>query len=399
MSKKTKIILAIIVVVIVVGVIWTCSGSGKVNKVTYEYETAQKRDISSSITATGTVEPVTEVEVGTQVSGIVDKLYADYNSIVKKGQLIAELDKTNLVNELSSAKSSMASAKSDYEYQMKNYTRMKTLHEKQLISDDDYESAVLAYEKAKNTYDASLVTVKKAETDLGYATINSPIDGIVLSREVEEGQTVNAGMETPTLFIIAQDLTDMRVIADVDEADIGGVEEGQRVEFTVDAHPIDTCEGRVTNVRLEATEASNVITYEVVISAANPDLKLKPGLTANVTIFTLDKSDVLAVPSKALRFTPNSSFLGEKDVVEDCEGTHKVWTREGTTFKAHAVEVGITNGTLTEIVSGLAEGTQVLTDAETGVMPGSKAVATEESNSSSEERSPFAPTPPGQKKK
>lgn len=398
MSKKVKIILATLMLLIVIGGIWTCGGSGSKYKVTYESGTVQKRDISSSVTATGTVEPVTKVEVGTQVSGIVSKLYADYNSNVKKGEVIAELDKTNLLNELASAKSNLASSKSEYEYQLKNHTRMKTLHEKQLISDNDYESALLSYEKAKNTYETNKNEVNKAQTNLGYATITSPIDGIVLSREVEEGQTVNAGMETPTLYIIARDLTDMRVIADVDEADIGGVEEGQRVLFTVDAYPNDTFEGRVTQVRLEATEESNVITYEVVISAPNPDSKLKPGLTANVTIYTLEKNGVLSVPAKALRFTPNETLVGPEDQILDCEGTHKVWTWDGKTFKAHAVETGISNGSLTEILSGIAEGAQVITDAHIGQMPGGSH-ANAGTGSENQERSPFAPGPPGKKKK
>lgn len=398
MSKKIKIILTVLVLLIVIGIIWTCSDSGSKYKVTYEFENVQKRNISSSVTATGTVEPVTKVEVGTQVSGIVSKLYADYNSTVKKGDIIAELDKTNLLNELASAKSNLASSKSEYEYQLKNYTRMKTLHEKQLISDNDYESAVLSYEKAKNTYEMNHIEVNKAQTNLGYATIASPIDGVVLSREVEEGQTVNAGMETPTLYIIARDLTDMRVIADVDEADIGGVTEGQRVTFTVDAYPNDTFEGKVTQVRQEATEESNVITYEVVISAPNPDLKLKPGLTANVTIYTLEKNHVLSVPAKALRFTPNKSLISPENEVIDCEGNHKVWTREGQTFKAHSVEVGISNGSLTEILSGIGEGTQVITDATVGQMPGNSN-ANASTNSESQERSPFAPGPRGKKNK
>ena len=398
MSKKVKIILTVLVLLIVIGIIWTCSDSGSKYKVTYEFENVQKRNISSSVTATGTVEPVTKVEVGTQVSGIVSKLYADYNSTVKKGDIIAELDKTNLLNELASAKSNLASSKSEYEYQLKNYTRMKTLHEKQLISDNDYESAVLSYEKAKNTYEMNHIEVNKAQTNLGYATITSPIDGVVLNREVEEGQTVNAGMETPTLYIIARDLTDMRVIADVDEADIGGVTEGQRVTFTVDAYPNDTFEGKVTQVRQEATEESNVITYEVVISAPNPDLKLKPGLTANVTIYTLEKNHVLSVPAKALRFTPNKSLISPEDEVVDCEGNHKVWTREGQTFKAHSVEVGISNGSLTEILSGIGEGTQVITDVTVGQMPGNSN-ANASTNSESQERSPFAPGPRGKKNK
>ena len=227
--------------------------------------------------------------------------------------------------------------------------------------------------------------VQEAQTNLGYATITSPIDGVVLSKEVEEGQTVASAMTTPTLFIIAQDLTDMRVIANIDEADIGGVKEGQRVTFTVDAFPEDTFEGAVTQVRQQATTESNVVTYEVVISAPNESLKLKPGLTANVTIYTLEKNGVLAVPARALRFTPNEALLQEDETVEDVEAPAKVWTKEGNTFKAHKVETGTSNGMLTEILSGVAAGTEVLTDFEI--------VGGEEEEEEETTSNPFMPRP------
>ena len=179
---------------------------------------------------------------------------------------------------------------------------------------------------------------------------------------MEEGQAVAASFNTPELFSIAQDLTDMRVIADIDEADIGGVKEGQRVSFTVDAFPEDHFEGQVTQVRQQATTESNVVTYEVVISAPNNDLKLKPGLTANVTIYTFEKNDVMAVPTKALRFIPTEAILEKGQTISDCEGDHKLWTLEGNTFKAHKVEVGTSNGILTEITGGISEGTVILTD-------------------------------------
>lgn len=365
---------------------------GKKTEVKYESSKVSKQNISTSITATGTIEPVTEVEVGTQVSGIIDKIYVDYNSVVKKGQLIAELDKTNLLSELSSAKSNMESAKSKVEYQKSNYNRYKELYSKGLVSADDYENAKLSYKQASEEYAIQKESVSKAQTNLGYAIITSPIDGIVLSKEVEEGQTVAAAMETPTLFIIAQDLTDMQVIADVDEADIGGVKEGQRVTFTVDAFPDDLFEGKVTQVRQEATEESNVVTYEVVISAPNDDLKLKPGLTANVTIFTNERDGVLAVPSKALRFAPNENLLAEGESITDCEGKDKVWMREGSNFKAVPVKIGVTNGTYTEIISGLKEGDAVLTDF---IIGNDQPEETEETA----EKNPFMPGPPDKKKK
>lgn len=343
-------------------VIWALLGGKKEEKIAYETAIVEMGNIQNSITATGTIEPVTSVTVGTQVSGIVSKLYVDYNSIVKKGQVIAELDKTNLISELNTAKANLASAQSALNYQQANYQRYKTLFDKGLVSADDYESARLSYLQAKEQVASSRENVNKAQTNLGYATITSPIDGIVLSKSVEEGQTVASSFSTPELFVIAQDLTDMRVIANIDEADIGGVKEGQRVTFTVDAFPDDSFEGQVTQVRQQATTESNVVTYEVVVSARNDNLKLKPGLTANITIFTLEKNDVLTVPSKALRFIPTEAILTKGQVIEDCEAQHKVWTLEGNVFKAHAVEIGTTNGMTTEIVNGISKGTKVLVD-------------------------------------
>ena len=360
--KNKKLWMGVGAVVIVALVIWMCSGGKKEETVEFETAKAERQDIHTTITATGTIEPVTSVTVGTQVSGIVSKLYVDYNSVVKKGQVIAELDKTNLTSELNRAKADLSSAESTLAYETANFKRYQTLFDKGLVSANDYESAKLSYEKARQTAASSRENVQKAQTNLGYATITSPIDGVVLSKAVEEGQTVAASFNTPELFNIAQDLTDMRVIADIDEADIGGVKEGQRVTFTVDAFPDDKFEGQVTQVRQEATTTSNVVTYEVVISAPNKDLKLKPGLTANVTIYTLEKNGVLAVPAKALRFTPNEALLKNGQQIEDLEVPMKVWTLEGNTFKAHKVEVGTTNGMLTEIVSGINEGTDVLVD-------------------------------------
>ena len=360
--KNKKVWLGVGAVVLIVIVAWMLSGDKKEQKTEFQTAKVERQDIHTSITATGTIEPVTSVTVGTQVSGIVSKLYVDYNSVVKKGQIIAELDKTNLISELNTAKANQASAQSTLNYEQANYNRYKTLYDKGLVSADEYESARLSYDKARQQAATSRESVQKAQTNLGYATITSPIDGVVLSKSVEEGQTVAASFNTPELFTIAKDLTDMRVIADIDEADIGGVKEGQRVTFTVDAFPEDKFEGQVTQVRQQATTESNVVTYEVVISAPNKDLKLKPGLTANVTIYTMEKNGVLAAPAKALRFTPNEALLQEGQQIEDVEAAQKVWTLEGNTFKAHAVQTGTTNGMMTEIISGIDEGTEVLID-------------------------------------
>ncbi len=362
MKGNKKLWIAICAAVVVILILWLAIGGKKEEKVTFETEKVQMGDVHTTITATGTIEPVTSVTVGTQVSGIVAHLYVDYNSIVKKGQVIAELDKTNLTSELAAAKANLSSEQSNLDFQQANFNRYQTLYNKGLVSAHDYENARLTYFQAREKVASARQTVAKAQTNLGYATITSPIDGVVLNKAVEEGQTVASSFNTPELFVIAQDLTDMRVIADIDEADIGGVKEGQRVTFTVDAFPDDKFEGRVTQVRQEATTTSNVVTYEVVISAPNADLKLKPGLTANVTIYTMEKNNVMTVSSKALRFTPNPAILTEDQKIEDCEGQHKLWTKEGDTFKAHKVEVGTTNGVVTEIVSGIGKGTEVLTE-------------------------------------
>src|SRR5574344_841451 len=277
--KKIGIAAAAIVLIAIVAFLLT--GNKKEQKVTYTTEKVERQNIENTVTATGTIEPVTSVTVGTQVSGIVSKLYVDYNSIVKKGQVIAELDKTNLISELNTAKANLASFQSPLNYQHANYKRYQALYKKGLVSADAFESAELAYKQAKEQVATAKESVKKAQTNLGYATITSPIDGVVLSKAVEEGQTVAASFSTPELFNIAQDLTNMQVVADVDEAAIGDVKEGERVSFTVDAYPNDTFDGTVTQVRQEATTTNNVVTYEVVISAPNADLKLKPGLTAN----------------------------------------------------------------------------------------------------------------------
>ncbi|WP_373829032.1 efflux RND transporter periplasmic adaptor subunit [Bacteroides heparinolyticus] len=406
MNKK-KIILISIAAVLAVGAgCWLFGESKADHKVVYETATVTKGEISESITATGTIEPVTEVTVGTQVSGIIDKIYVDYNSTVTKGQLIAEMDRVTLQSELASQRAAYNGAKAEYEYQKKNYERNKGLHEKQLISDVDYEQIVYNYEKAKSSFESSQASLAKAERNLSYATITSPIDGVVTSRSVEEGQTVASGFSTPTLFTIAADLTQMQVVTDVDEADIAGIEEGQRATFTVDAYPNDTFEGVVTQIRLgqasssssssSTTSSTTVVTYEVVIAAHNPDLKLKPRLTANVTIYTLDRKNVLSVPARALRFTPEKPLIGDKDIVKDCESEYKLWTREGNTFTAHPVEIGISNGINTEIISGVNEGTVVITEAAIGNMSGGSN-APDSSQQANKEQSPFMPSRPGKK--
>ncbi|RHJ79342.1 efflux RND transporter periplasmic adaptor subunit [Parabacteroides sp. AM08-6] len=405
MNKK-KLIIGIVVVLVVVGGFWLFTGKSSKSGIRLEITKVGRSSISNTVTATGTVEPVTEVEVGTQVSGIIDKLYADYNDVVKAGQLIAEMDKVNLKAELASSEAQLASSKTEYEYQQKNYARSKVLYEKKLISDSDYETATYNYEKAKAAYDQNKAAMVKVKRNLEYATITSPINGVVINRAVEEGQTVAAGFETPTLFTIAADLTKMQVIADVDEADIGNVEEGQRVTFTVDAYPNDVFEGKVMQIRLgdsgsssssSTSSSSTVVTYEVVISADNPDLKLKPRLTANVTIFTLERENVLTIPTKALRFVPEAEILTQLGYTvsnpntEVQAGKRQVWTKNGQELKPKFVTVGSTSGNMIEITEGLNEGEELAVDLEAAT-----AISTAEAET---ERSPFMPGPPGSNKK
>ena len=364
MKKKifSKVWIAMILVVVIAVAAWLLSGDKKEEQINFKQEKVATHTLQNSITATGTIEAVTSVTVGTQVSGIVNKLYVDYNSVVKKGQVIAELDKTNLISELNTTKANLASTESNLSYQSANMKRYQTLYKKGLVSADEYENALLAYRQAKEQVASSRENVQKAQTNLGYATITSPIDGTVISKSVEEGQTVAASFNTPELFTIAKDLKNMQVIANVDEADIGGVAVGNRVNFTVDAYPDDTFQGVVKQVRLEATTTNNVVTYEVVISAPNADLKLKPGLTANVTIFTKEQANILSVANKALRFTPTKETVGKDMKIVDCKGKNKVWTLNGNTLTAHSVNIGQSDAMHTQIISGIKAGQSVVTE-------------------------------------
>ena len=388
MKKKT--LWMVIGVIAAAAILWLVFRPTGKDQVALETAMVQRIEISNSVTATGTVEPVTKVEIGTQVSGIISKLYVDYNDVVKAGQVIAEMDKVNLVAELSAANAQLATAKTEYEYQEKEYNRMKTLHDKELVSDSEFDQAQYQYQSAKNAYSQTQASYTKVKRNLSYATITSPIDGVVISKAVEEGQTVAAGFSTPTLFTIAKDLSDMQVIANVDEADIGQVKEGQRVTYTVAAYPDDVFEGRVSQVRLEATTTSNVVTYEVVINAPNPDLKVKPGLTATITIYTLEEEDVLSVPTKALRFNPDKEMLDDLGVKLEgmpkmTDSTKTVWVKRGETITPVQVVTGNTSGDRTGISGELQEGDEVVT--------GFTAEAPKKVESV--ERSPFAPGPRG----
>ena len=388
-------------------VAWLLSGNKKDEQVSFVTEAVAPANIQNSITATGSVEPVDTVSVGTQVSGIIDKIYVDFNSEVKKGQVLAVLDTKNLTSTLNSAKANLQSAQANLQsanaalgYQRANYNRYKTLYQKGLISANDFESARLSYRQAeeqvammKESVVAAQENVRTAQTNLGYATIVSPIDGTIINKYVAEGQTVAASFSTPELFGVARDLKKMQVLADVDEADIGDVRPGESVTFTVDAYPDDQFQGTVQQVRLGASTSNNVVTYKVVISTSNADLKLKPSMTANVTIYTQQKSGVLSVPTKALRFTPAKETVGKMKIKDISNAKNKVWTIEGNNIVAHQVNIGMSDGTHTQIVSGIKQGQKVIT----GVDVKTDDATADGSNSS--ESSPFAPGPRKNNKK
>ena len=388
--------------------------------------------ISTTISATGTLEPVDQVEVGTQVSGDIAKINVDFNSKVKKGQIIAELDKSKLKATLTQAEIAFRSAETDYKYKESTYNRVKKLSESHSASAVELETAEYNMNSAKLSVERSQNEVNQARLNLSYATIKSPIDGVVLKRAVEVGQTVAASMSTPTLFVIAKDLSQMKVMAAVDEADIGQVKQGQRVTFTVDAFQNETFNGSVQEVRLNPTTTSNVVTYTVVITAENPEQKLLPGMTATCTIVTQEITDAIAIPVKALKFTPADGT----PMAEPPKGMRPPHPESGdstfakgdfpppgmgsgapgkfgppTTFKKRAdgkkpsgnlvwvsidgkaaprpVKTGISDGVNIQILSGLSVGDSVVVSQET------LGTAKEKSAASS----PFMPGPPGKKKK
>ncbi len=405
MNKKLKKYLIVAAVIIVIlALVFLLLPSSKKSTIALSTTKVEKGNVATAITATGTVEPITLVEVGTQVSGVISKIYVDYNSEVKAGQVLAELDKRLLSSELENANATLQSRQVELDLQKKNYDRQKGLWEKQAISKVDWENAETTYKTAQLAVTSSKAAVLKAQTNLGYATITSTIDGVVVSRAVEEGQTVAASFSTPTLFTIANDLTKMRVIANVDEADIGGVKEGQRVTFTVDAFPEDEFNGKVVQVRLEATITSNVVTYEVVIDAPNPDLKLKPGLTANISIYTLEENDVLVIPTKAIRFNPDPEILKQIEGLQierpqqaanpNDKLTRTIWIKSGNILSPKTVTLGSNDGTHIAVTGGLNGGEEVVT----GIVQqtnGNEPPA----ESSNGESSPFMPQRPGGNKK
>ena len=308
MKKKVLIIAGVVVLVAIALLIIKPFGKKK-TEVTFETVKVEKGNITNTVTATGTIEAVTSVDVGTQVSGIIDKIYVDFNDRVKQGQVLAMIDKKQLTAQLEQSQATLNQAMAQLTYQEATYNRFKALYEKKLIAQSDYDQALYNYENAKATLKNARSSYERNKVNLDYCTISSPIDGVVLNRAIEEGQTVAASFNTPTLFTIVNDLTQMEVETSVDEADIGKVKEGQRVEFTVDAYAELKFEGKVSEVRLQPTTTNNVVTYAVILSAPNPDEKLMPGMTASATIYVDEKQNTLILSGKAMRFTPDMEYM------------------------------------------------------------------------------------------
>jgi HlyD family secretion protein len=427
MKKVTKYILIGTTTIVLAGFLYTsgCKESGK----SYSFETAvvKKGSIINTITATGTIQADTTVLIGTQVSGVINKIYVDFNSHVRKGELLAELDKTPLQTQVQQAQASLDDAKSEVEFQTATYERYKALLEKKLVAQADYDQVKYNYDKALANLKTSQAGYDKAKVNLSYASIYSPIFGVVLNRAVDQGQTVAASFSTPNLFTIGNDLTLMQVQANVDEADIGQLRKGQPVSFTVDAYPTETFKGDVRQIRLQPVVTSNVVTYTVIVNAPNPDLKLMPGMTANITVLVQKLDSVLTLPGKALRFVPDAAWIseyqktnpmpqrqanggsgqynpGQRQQVggsgaqsfsaESQSGVQQgkkpvvVWVKDGDKIHRTHIVTGAVDGSNAEIKSGLKEGDVVILSMS---LPG-KTGTTASSAQATTTSSPFMPT-------
>ncbi|HVV55604.1 MAG TPA: efflux RND transporter periplasmic adaptor subunit [Mucilaginibacter sp.] len=391
MKKGYKRLIIIVVILAAGTMIWFFFIRKPEQPVTLETANVTKGYIAQSVTATGKIEPEDTVAVGTQVSGIIKYLYVDFNSKVKKGQLIAQLDKSLLQATLDQFKGNLQNAESQLAFQKNNFNRQSQLFKVDAISKADYDSAVNSYNEAKSAVESASAQVRSATQNLAYADIYSPIDGVILNRNISIGQTVAASFNTPTLFIIAKDITKMEVDASVDEADIGNVKTGDRVSFSVDAFIHDQFAGTVKEVRLHPSVSANVVTYTTIINAPNDDMKLKPGMTANIIIYTKEVNNALLIPVKALTFTPDSSLM--KDYQIEGAASHKrmggegantgyagaahtpksrtdtgvvvqkatVWVLQGKKLIRKRIKTGLNDDTNVEVLSGLNENDVVVT--------------------------------------
>lgn len=377
LSKKAKWIIAIAAVVLLALILSLVLKKGKHAELQINTVRSSIDSVEVTVTATGELQPVYKVDVGTQVSGIVEHIYVDFNSVVKKGQKLAELDRSNLNEQLTQAQTSVSNAKSNLTLAQQQYDRVKALYDNKAATQESYESAVNSLNLAKNQLKTAQSELSRAQTNLSYATIYSPIDGVIMDKAVEEGQTVASSFSTPTLFTIANDLTQMQVQASVDEADIGEVKAGQPVTFTVDAFPDDVFAGTVKEVRINPTVTSNVVTYTVIINAPNPDMKLFPGMTANVSITTKKESGV-CIPLTALfttiepdvmkqfekkGYTFQSLYKNQEEIAQGLKDITKktIWVKKGDkNYEQVRVSVGLNNGVKTLVPEGLQEGEEVV---------------------------------------
>lgn len=407
-SKRLWWILGIIAVVILALILTSVFKKGKKGELRVMTERSVIDSIEVTVTATGELQPVYKVDVGTQVSGIVERIYVDFNTVVKKGQLLAELDRSNLNEQLKTAQASVSNAQSNLTLAQQQYDRIKILYDNKAATLEAYESAVNTLTLAKNQLKTAQSELSRAQTNLSYATIYSPIDGVVMNKAVEEGQTVAASFNTPTLFTIANDLTKMQVEAKVDEADIGEVKAGQPVIFTVDAFPGDVFTGTVKEVRINPTVTANVVTYTVIIDAPNPENKLFPGMTASVTITTKKESGV-CIPMTALfasidpesmkllekkGYTFKSLYKNQEEVAQGLKDISKktIWVKAGeNAYEQKSVTVGLNNGVNTLITEGLREGEEVVVNV-SEAMEGMPGKGSDEGGSS-----PFKMGPPERK--
>ncbi len=421
MKKKWLIIIGVILVAVVL-VLALKPFAKKETATSFETVKVEKGNISNTVTATGTIQALKTVNVGTQVSGILQHVYVDFNYNVKQGQILAKLDETPLQTQLDQSQSALNQAQAQLNYQEATYNRLKVLFDKKLISQSDYDQAVFNYENSKGSLSNAKSALARAKVNLDYATITSPIDGVVLNRAVEEGQTVAASFSTPTLFTIVNDLTQMQVQTSVDEADIGKVKKDQRVEFTVDAYPDMKFEGTVSEVRLQPVTTNNVVTYVVIISAPNPDKKLMPGMTASSTIYVEEKQGTLTLSGKAVRFTPDTEYLKKMFTAMQKSGkmpkmpsgaangmgattagmpagqmpqgfppagmampgikqdpkTKTVWVKdEKTGLHPSIIKIGVDNGSMVEVLTGLKEGDEVIISMESSSGKSSAAKSTD----------------------
>lgn len=393
--KKRGILTLVVIILIIVVIIFLRHLFGNDQELEFRTYVVDNYTVENNVTATGTIQPLEQVEVGTQVSGEIDKIYVDYNSVVKKGQLLAELDKSNLLENLSQAEATVTSAESELNYAQSSFERTEELYNNNAATRVAYDEAKNSLVKAQTSLQNAKSNYDKSKVNLGYAEIYSPIDGVVLSREVEVGQTVAASYSTPTLFTIAHDLTQMKVEADVDEADIGQVKEGQKVKFAVDAYIDDVFYGEVQQIRLQPTTTNNVVTYTVIITAHNPELKLLPGMTASVTIVTKSETG-LVVPSEALNFMPSPQIMAEMNVLSQPEARpapsdamtpkEKVWVKRDGSLQMRHIVTDMSDGVYRIVKQGLGVG-------DTVVLSATYIERQKDENRSSS--NPFMPGPPG----